>query len=249
MQKRKVIGVIPARYGSKRFPGKALTTIAGKTLLARTFENAHKAKIFDELYVATDDERIFNHAKELGAHVVMTPEKCPTGSDRVCEALKESDLPPDTVIVNLQGDVPLLEKEVMQAVVDQLLQDPAEVMATAAVKIKTEEEAVLPSIVKCVLDKTSHALYFSRCLIPHSRYGGYHPEVTYYHHLGIYAFTYDFLKTYSALNPTPLQQNEDLEQLKAMEHGYKIKVALVESSSFGVDRPEDVEKVERLICP
>ncbi|MCB1148631.1 MAG: 3-deoxy-manno-octulosonate cytidylyltransferase [Chlamydiia bacterium] len=248
MSKRKVIAVIPARYASTRFPGKALATIAGKSLLQRTFENARAAALFDEICVATDDKRIFKHAEELGALALMTPSECPTGTDRVFAALQDQEIAPDTIIINLQGDVPLLEKGVMEAVIAAMLDSPLEVMATAAVKIKNEEEALLPSIVKCVLDKSSHALYFSRSLIPHSRYGGYNPDVTYYHHLGIYAFTYEFLKIYSALEPTPLQLTEDLEQLKAMEHGYKIKVAIVESSSFGVDRPEDVEKVERLLC-
>lgn len=177
----------------------------------------------------------------------MTSIDCPTGTDRVVEALQQLHFTRNSIIVNIQGDAPLLESQVVHEVIELLRRDEHEMMATAAFPIMSEEEARDPHVVKCILDKTNHALYFSRGLIPHSGETGYNPSVQYYHHLGLYAYRYEFLNQFVSLEPTPLQLAEDLEQLKALEHGFSIKVAIVESRSFGVDRPEDIKRVEKVL--
>jgi len=242
-----IIGIIPARYGSRRFPGKPLAQIAGKSLIQRTYENAVRSDRFDHLIVATDDQRIFDHVQQFDGEVIMTSADCPTGTDRVVEALRQLKFTPDSIIVNIQGDAPLLEASVVYEVIELLRQDEQEVMATAVFPITSEQEARDPHVVKCILDKTKHALYFSRGLIPYCGEDGYSASAEYYHHLGLYAYRYEFLHTFVGLESTPLQLAEDLEQLKALEHGYAIKVAVVESQSFGVDRPEDIKRVEKVL--
>jgi len=243
------VAIIPARYSSKRFPGKMLAPILGKSLLQRTYENAKRSPLLDSIIIATDDHRIFEHAKDFGAEVVMTSIDCPTGTDRLAEAYKKyySHLPIN-IIVNIQGDEPCLDPETLNAVIKALASSPKASMSTAVVKIANEKDAKNPSFVKCVFDSSHHAIYFSRALIPSNQSGTYNPNYTYYGHLGIYAYRPDFLLTYSSLKTSPLQIAEDLEQLKALEQGYKIKVAIVESHSTGVDLPEDIKKVEGLLC-
>lgn len=242
---KKVIGIIPARYDSTRFPGKPLVSIMGKPLIQRTWENAKKCTAFDDLIIATDDARIKDVAEAFGAKVVMTSPDHHTGTDRLAEVAKDI---PAHIVVNIQGDEPCLETKVMESVVEALQSDAGSVMSTAAIPITSEEMARNPSVVKCVLDKSGHALYFSRGLIPHTRDQKYHKEIQYYHHLGIYGFRKEFLLHYNKLEKTPLQMIEDLEQLKVLEHGYRIKVAIVNSKSIGVDTPEDIKKVEELLC-
>lgn len=245
MTKPQVVGIIPARYGSKRFPGKPLALINDKSLIRHTYENAQKCSLFDHLVVATDDQRIFDHVTKFQGEVVMTSVHCPTGTERVVEALDQLEMPDDAIVVNIQGDIPLLEPEVIEKVVSLLQDDDQIVMATAAIPITSKIEAFDPHIVKCVLDKTDHALYFSRGLIP---CGDFRDDVKYYHHLGIYAYRNAFVRHYALLDSTPLQRAEDLEQLKALEHGFRIKVAIVKSASFGVDRPQDIKRVEEILC-
>ncbi len=240
----RVIGIIPARYGSSRFPGKPLAKINGKTLIQRTYENAGRCSLIGDIYVATDDARIAEHVESFGARAIMTSPLCPTGTERVVEALKGMDLPEDAIILNIQGDTPLLETYIFEEVIEALRNNPLDVMATAACPIVNEEEAKDPNIVKCVLDKSLHAMYFSRSTIPYPA----KETCRCFHHLGIYAYRYEFICHYATLSPTPLQKAEDLEQLKILEHGFRIKVALVKSSSFGVDRPEDIRKIQQYIC-
>jgi 3-deoxy-manno-octulosonate cytidylyltransferase (CMP-KDO synthetase) len=179
----------------------------------------------------------------------MTSNNCPTGSDRIVEMLKNNSQFDDfDIIINIQGDEPCIEPEVISEVINTLEIDNKLEMSSACMKITTEEEAFDPSIVKCVFDKSQHALYFSRQLIPAGKLSGYKPDHTYYRHLGIYAFKRSFLWVYANLSETPLQKAEDLEQLKVLEHGFKIKLAIVNSISFGVDNPEDIKKVETLLC-
>lgn len=243
-----IIGIIPARYGSTRFPGKPLVTISGKTLLQRTFESAKLSSI-NQLIIATDDQRIFDHVQAFGGHAVMTSVDCPTGTDRLAEVLK---LHPEwmeaAVIVNIQGDEPCIDPLTIDRVAQMLIQDPNAHMATAVVRLESEEEAKSSSIVKCVMDQQQNALYFSRSLIPGNKSNVFVEKVPYYRHLGIYAYRPSFLLTYQSLLPTPLQMAEDLEQLKVLEHGYRIKVAIVDHVSIGVDTPEDIYKVEQWIC-
>jgi 3-deoxy-manno-octulosonate cytidylyltransferase (CMP-KDO synthetase) len=248
-QAQKVVGVIPARYASTRFPGKPLANIMGKTLIQRTYENALRCSHLDALVVATDDRRIYDHVVEFGGTVVMTPE-CPTGTDRIAYVVAhESHLQQAEIVVNVQGDEPCLDPNVTQRIIEVLQKDPDAAMSTAVVVLDSDEEAANPGDVKCVLDLNGNVLYFSRALIP----GGFSLDfrknhTVYYKHLGIYAYRREFLLKYPHLPPTPLQLAENLEQLKVLEHGYKIKTAVVDSVSIGVNTPEEIKKVEQVLC-
>jgi len=245
----KIIGIIPARYGSTRFPGKPLAKIQGKTLIQRTYENARKCQSLDELAVATDDQSIYDHVTSFGGKAIMTSPECPTGSDRLVAAIENTPgFQEAAIVVNIQGDEPCLEPQVIDQVINALQNDSEAVMSTAIVKLTSEEEVLNPSVIKCVIDLKGHALYFSRALIPAGKTLKFRREANYYKHLGIYAYRREFLMHYAELSPTPLQLAEDLEQLKVLEHGYRIKTALVESSSIGVDHPEDIKKIEQLLC-
>lgn len=242
------IALIPCRYGSSRFPGKALALIAGKSLIQRTYENASSCKALKDVIVATDDKRIQEHVASFGGKVVMTPIDCATGTDRLVHVLKNTDLCKDSdILLNIQGDEPFLEHSTISSVIELLEQDPEAVMGTAACPLKSLEEAKRPSIVKCVLDTKGNALYFSRALIPHGKTQESQKTTPLYRHLGIYSFRKDFLEKYGDLEPTPLQQAEDLEQLKVLEHAYRIKVTIVQDAFIGVDTPEDIHKVEQLL--
>ena len=243
---QKIIGIIPARYGSTRFPGKILAPIAGKTLIQRTYENASQNSILQQLIIATDDDRIYDHVETFGAKAVMTSITCPTGTDRLVEAVKHSlNLAGADIIVNIQGDEPCLDPQIITQIVTLLINDPEAVMSTAAIQIHSEEEAHNPSAVKCVIDSQQNALYFSRALIPAGHSGRMLPNTAYYRHIGIYAYRAHFLLKYADLPKTPSQLAEDLEQLKVIEHGFRIKVAIVDSFSIGVDTPKDIQKVEQ----
>ena len=243
----KVIGIIPARYGSTRLPGKPLLKIAGKSLIQRTYENAKQCKSLDQVIVATDDVRIADHVLGFDGEVVMTSPACATGTDRIVEALTQGNLSKAEIVINIQGDEPALEIAVIEKVIAILKADKEAVVSTAVVKLESAEDAVNPSVVKCVIDQEGHALYFSRSLIPGGKTGVWRPEITYYKHLGIYGYRTAFLQEYSQLEQTPLQIAEDLEQLKILENGYKIAVAVVNSNAIGVDTPEDIKKIEKYL--
>ena len=246
----KILGIIPARFASTRFPGKPLASILGKTLLQHTFENAEKISILDKLLIATDDKRIFDHALEFGGHPIMTSSSCLTGTDRLAEVLIKYPEWLKTVeaVVNIQGDEPCVNPQAIEQAVQTLLNDPSAQMATLIAPLKSEEEALDPSIVKCVKDQSNNALYFSRSLIPSNKKQTFNPNETYYRHIGLYVYRPSFLLHYQTLPPTPLQLTEDLEQLKVQEHGFKIKVTITEQPSIGVDTPEDLNKIEQWIC-
>lgn len=246
MKNLKILGMIPARFQSRRFPGKLLAEILGKSLLQRTYENARRSKRLDDLVIATDDERILNHAKSFGAKVLLTSSQCLTGTDRLAEAIKKYPFESE-IIVNIQGDEPCLNPEVIDRIVDLLVTQSEAAVTTAVVKINDEESILNPSVVKCVFDQKGKALYFSRSPIPYVR-GGDVSTGVYYRHLGIYAYRKGFLLQYSALAPTPLQKMEDLEQLKVLETGFPIYISVVQDEGIGVDNPEDVQKVEALLC-
>eukprot|EP00753_Platysulcus_tardus_P008648 PLAT1615.2.p1 GENE.PLAT1615.2~~PLAT1615.2.p1 ORF type:complete len:280 (-),score=116.50 PLAT1615.2:777-1616(-) len=248
-----VLGVIPARYASSRFPGKPLALLGGMPVIQRTWLAAKAASLLDEVVVATDDERIFDCVRGFGGQVVMTREDCPTGTDRVGEALellKEEALGAALarewdVVVNIQGDEPMVEPAAIDAVVRVLNESEDAVMGTLAAPLTDEALARSASVVKTVLDSEGYALYFSRGLIPSSKTGDFCPEKhTYLRHIGLYSFRSAFLPRYCALQPTPLQLAEDLEQLKVLENGLRIKVAIVEDSSHGVDTPEQLAALE-----
>jgi len=240
----RVIGIIPARYGSTRFPGKPLALILGKTLIERTYIQAKKCSLLDAVVIATDDQRIFDCAKGFGADVVMTSPSCLNGTERLWDAVKNnSELLSADIYVNIQGDEPTVEPETIAALVRALKENPNECMATLVTRLTDPEKIASPSICKCVFNTAGHALYFSRSPIPFQM-----TSSNVYKHIGLYAYRSDFLKTYVTLQNTPLQIAEDLEQLKVLEHGYKIIVSEVGSDALDVNTQEDIQKVEDYLC-
>ena len=251
MNANRIIGIIPARYGSSRFPGKMLATIAGKPLIQHTWEKAKGFACIDDLVVATDDQRIYDCIDQLGGQVVMTSVSCPSGTDRLAEVVRDHPRFRETdIIVNIQGDDPFINEATIQHAASHLLADKEAVMGTAVCPLTCPSLAADPSVVKCVLDLQGNALYFSRSLIP----GGHSlqalPSHTYYHHIGLYLFRPDFLLKYGTLPPTPLQLAEDLEQLKVIEHGYRIRAAVVPPlNGVHINTQEDLIKAEAYLCP
>ncbi|ESR65130.1 3-deoxy-manno-octulosonate cytidylyltransferase [Citrus sinensis] len=238
----RVVGIIPARFASSRFEGKPLVNILGKPMIQRTWERSKLATTLDHLVVATDDEKIAECCQQFGADVIMTSESCRNGTERCNEALQKLEKKYD-IVVNIQGDEPLIEPEIIDGVVKALQAAPDAVFSTAVTSLKPED-AFDPNRVKCVVDNHGYAIYFSRGLIPYNKSGKVNPQFPYLLHLGIQSYDSNFLKIYPGLHPTPLQLEEDLEQLKVLENGYKMKVIKVDHEAHGVDAPEDVEKIE-----
>lgn len=239
------IGVIPARYGSTRFPGKPLKLIHNKPLLQWVIEAAKKARTLDDVWVATDHEEIQALAQKLGVKAVMTPVDCVSGSDRVYAAVKEQAV---DVVVNIQGDEPLITGQLLDQLVSPLLEDTALPMATLGRPLRPGDLESL-NTAKIVLNEKSDALYFSRLPIPYSRGGANAAagEAACLKHIGLYAFRKTFLARFCELGPTALELAEGLEQLRALYLGARIRVVKVEHESWGVDTPEDVAKVEALL--
>jgi 3-deoxy-manno-octulosonate cytidylyltransferase (CMP-KDO synthetase) len=236
----RALGVIPARYASSRFPGKPLTPIAGRPMIQHVYEGALAARSLDALLVATDDPRIARACASFGAEVVLTRNDHPSGTHRVEEAVSKRD---EDVVVNIQGDEPLIEGFVIDAAVEALHNDPEASISTVvhAIKPGAEED---PHRVKVALDTQGRALYFSRSPIPYRRADATAP-LTRWQHVGLYAYRRDFLETFVKLEATPAEAAEGLEQLRALEHGYAIRCAVIEGwSSIPVDVPEDVARVE-----
>lgn len=244
-----IAGIIPARYGSTRFPGKPLVDIMGKTLIQRTYENALSCPLLDRLIVATDDIRIFNHVKDFGGEAAMTPEECPTGSDRLAYVVSQDpSLQAAEMIINIQGDEPCLPRDSIEILVKTLRANPQAVVSTLASRIETLSEAESRHVVKCVIDTKGRALYFSRALIPAGLEESFDQGCCHYKHIGLYAFRPNFLLDYAKLPMTPLQTAENLEQLKILEHGYQIAVGIAATSSVDVNIPADLKKVEQRLC-
>lgn len=234
----RAVGVIPARYPASRFPGKPLAAICGLPMVQRVYEGARRAKSLREVLVATDDERIADCCRSFGAPVVMTATHHPTGTDRLAEVAAGLD---DDIVVNIQGDEPLIEGFVVDAAVQALLETPEAAMSTLVHEAEPNALAD-PNRVKVVMDRAGFALYFSRSPIPHRRPGGRPARI--WQHVGLYAYRRDFLLRYVELPPTEAEQSEALEQLRALEHGYRIRCGVVEGwKSVPVDTPEDVERV------
>lgn len=248
MFKNEIVGIIPARYESTRFPGKPLAKIKGKTLIQHTYENAKKCPSLKKIIIATDDQRIYEHAISFGAPCIMTPKNCVNGTERIAKTLELSpELAKADIIINIQGDEPCLSTHAITKLVDLLKNDPKVHMATAVVPILDREELLDPSIVKCVFNQKQEALYFSRSPVPYFNPSSHQP-ISGYAHLGLYGYQRNFLLQYASMPNTPLQEQESLEQLKVLEHGFTIKVAIVEDRSLGVDTPEDIQKVEKYLC-
>jgi 3-deoxy-manno-octulosonate cytidylyltransferase (CMP-KDO synthetase) len=233
--------IIPARYGASRFPGKLLADLAGKPLICHVAERALEARGVDVVAVATDDARIAAAAERCGARAVLTAE-ARTGTDRVAQAARRLAPRPE-IVVNLQGDEPLIEPQAIEALLAAMA-DPAVEMATLARPL-AEGELERPQVVKVVCDASGHALYFSRAAIPHRRAGGASPLAR--AHVGIYGFREPFLQQFAAMEPGSLEAEESLEQLRALERGHRIRVVETTYGGFGVDTPEDLERARSLL--
>lgn len=242
----KTYGIIPSRFGSSRFPGKPLAILAGKPLVAWVVEAAKKAKSLDEVLVATDDERIAAAVESNGGRAVMTPSELPSGTDRI--ACAAGDFADDDILVNIQGDEPLIDPALVDELVAKLKTDARWSMATAVTPIKTAQDLAAKTVVKVVLDRDGGALYFSRAPIPCDR--DRESDLSsglYVRHLGIYAYRGEFLRRYIAEPPCELEKTEKLEQLRALWMGAKIAVVQTNDEGVGVDTPEDAVRVERIL--
>ena len=244
--------LIPARYASTRLPGKPLLDIAGKPMVVRVAERA-KSSGAARVVIATDDQRIIDAAAKYGIEAVMTREDHPTGSDRLAEAAAALGLDDETIVVNAQGDEPLLEPGLIREVAELLSAHPDAAIATACHAIDDQAEAFNPNVVKVVLDRAGYALYFSRATIPWARdafAGGSReipPKMPLNRHYGLYAYRVSFLLRYPALPPAPIERFEALEQLRALWHGYRIVVTVTRGTPApGVDTAEDLERVRGL---
>lgn len=237
----KVIGIIPARYGSSRLEGKPLKDICGKPMIERVYEQACQAKMLSKVIVATDDERIYRVVKSFGGEVAMTSREHKTGSDRVAEVAYNEEC---DAVVNIQGDEPLILPQIIDEITEVLMENEV-VMATGAYQITDSNMFADPNVVKVVSDQKSNALYFSRSMIPFPR----NPEMLQvYEHIGIYAYKKDFLLKYIQLDNTPLSSIESLEQLKVLENDYKIRLVKTkyEYNALSVDTQDDLEKVRQI---
>ena len=238
---QRILGVIPARYSSSRFPGKALVSIAGKTMLQHVWERTSQARYLTDVVIATDDERIRDAAEAFRARVVMTRADHVSGTDRVAEAASASQA---QIAVNVQGDEPMIDPAAIDAAVLGLLDDEAGDTPMGTIKKRIERSVDIqdPNVVKVVTDARGNALYFSRCPIPFAR----DEQAVHFKHIGLYVYRRDFLLSYPDLPIGPLERAERLEQLRALENGYKIRVVETEYESLGVDTPEDWRQVTEL---
>lgn len=235
-----IVAVIPARYQSSRFPGKPLAMIAGKPMIQRVYEQVLQVTSIDKVIVATDDERIYNAVQQFNGTAIMTG-KCSCGTERVYEAIRND---PCDIVINVQGDEPLIKPEMINDLADALSDDGV-VMATLCKEITRDADISNPNIVKVVCDHNDNALYFSRCSIPFNR--DKRSDVKTYKHIGIYGYKKEFLKEYIRMGKTPLEMAENLEQLRVLENGCKIKVKETRYDSIGVDTPEDIVKIEKIL--
>lgn len=236
-----VIGIIPARYHSTRFEGKVLKDLLGKSVIQHVWDNARRASTLEDLIVATDDERIESAVLRFGGKVVLTAKEHKSGTDRLREVVNPIDV---KVVVNIQADEPLLHPSMIDDIVKPLLEDKTIDMATLKKAITDSEELTNPNVVKVVTDKNDYALYFSRSLIPYPRVK---KDARFFKHVGLYAFTKDFLFTFTNLPSSSLENIEGLEQLRILENGYKIKVIETQFDTIGIDTPEDLERAKEIL--
>lgn len=245
----KIIAVIPARFGSTRFPGKPLVELKGKKIIQWVVEGARTSSLVQAVYVATDDQRIADFCKTINVEVLMTRSDCPTGTDRIYEATKNLDF---DCVLNIQGDEPLISKEYIDPLAQAFLQDPSLQMATLAHPLKAEDLDNL-NAVKVITNKNQEAIYFSRFPIPYSREKFQENKTTDFaqmpamKHIGLYGYSKQFLKTFCTAPMAALEKHESLEQLRALYLGVRIKVLPVAKPTYGVDTPEDLQKLEALL--
>lgn len=240
-----IVCIIPSRYESSRFPGKPLADLCGRPMLQHVYERVQRARDLSFAAVATDDERIYRAVTAFGGRAVMTAASHRSGTDRIAEAVASLHLPDDAIVVNIQGDQPLFEPTQVDEVVAPLLADPSIPMSTLIYRIVRPEEITHPNAVKVVCDADGFALYFSRATIPFVRDPGQRTD--YYKHHGIYAYRRHFLRTFTALPAGLLEGLEALEQLRALEYGYRIRAVVTPYDSVEVDTPAELERVRRLL--
>lgn len=237
---QKIIGVIPARYASTRFPGKPLHKICNKPMIQWVWEAASKSGSLQDVIVATDDERIYDCVQAFGGHAVMTGE-CSCGTERVYEVVKDTDC---DIVINIQGDEPLIKPTVIDALADGFIDSDVQ-MATMKRKIVDPGEIENPNVVKVISDINQNAIYFSRYAIPYQRNKNMGTE--YWAHIGIYAYRKAFLEQYVSLKQSSLEQAEQLEQLRVLENGYSIRVLETDYVGYGIDTPEDAVEMEKFV--
>ena len=239
----KIIAVIPARYQASRFPGKLMQILGDKTVIATTYQNVVETGLFDDVFVATDSEIIFEEIKKNGGNAVMTGEH-ETGSDRIAEAVRDIDC---DIVVNVQGDEPFLKTEPLKQLISVFNDDFEEKISLASLKIKLKntEEIENPNNVKVITDNDGFALYFSRSVIPYPR--EIHPDVAYFKHIGVYAFRKNALLNFAQLPMKPLEISEKIECIRYLEYGMKIKMIETDFVGVGIDVPEDLEKARAIL--
>lgn len=239
----KIIAIIPSRYGSSRFPGKPLAPISGKPMIQWVYENVKKVSFLDAVYVATDDPRIFDSVEAFGGNALMTSDKHTCGTDRLAECVEILKLENEDLVLNIQGDEPLIKAEMIQDLYSCF--DNKDVyMGTLKKLIEVDDELNNPNVVKVVNDVNDYAIYFSRYCLPYEREI---KKASHYKHIGVYGYKTWFLKKYSKMKKTPLEISESLEQLRVLENGYKIRVRETKYQTVGVDTPEQLQEVERII--
>lgn len=241
----KVTAIIPSRFESKRFPGKPLVMIQGKTMIRRVYEQAAKSDIIDSVCVATDSDRIFAEVESFGGKVVMTSGVCRSGTDRVAEAAESLGLAKHDVIVNIQGDQPVLDPGCLNDLVAPFFKIPDLKMSTLAFEMEDGQEIADPNNVKVVFGADGYALYFSRAKIPYDRDDA--KGFPYHKHLGIYAYSYTFLQEYRKMERSTLESIESLEQLRVLENGHRIMVSVTGYDSPSIDDSADVKKIEEVL--
>jgi len=235
------IGIIPARYNATRFEGKVLADLLGKPVVQHVWEKACRASTLSDLIIASDDQRVIEAVHNFGGKAILTSVNQPSGTDRLAEVVNPIDV---KIIVNIQGDEPLLHPTMIDELVRTMQEDESISMATVIKKIEQNEELMNPNVVKVVIDRFNNALYFSRSPIPFEKG---EPSKIFYKHLGIYAYTKDFLFTFTNLPKSNLEKAESLEQLRALENNYKIKTIETKFDTVGIDTPDDLEKARELL--
>lgn len=242
-----IVGIIPARFASTRLMGKPLADIGGKPMIQHTWQSAKKSRLLDKVVIAVDDDRLYKVAKDFGADVFMTPKETASGSDRI--ALVARELSDATIIVNIQGDEPFIKGKMIDEAIEPLLFDRKVNISTLAKRIKSVDEMKAPSVVKVVFDYNNFALYFSRSPIPFVRDARTNLErielAEMYKHIGLYVYRKESLLKFTTLKQTDLEQIEKLEQLRLLEHGFKIKIVVTENESLSVDTQKDLETARK----
>ncbi|EPH13742.1 3-deoxy-manno-octulosonate cytidylyltransferase [Myroides odoratimimus CCUG 12700] len=241
----KVIAVIPARYASTRFPAKLMEDLAGKTIIRRTYEATLATGLFDDVFVATDSELIYNEIIHYGGKAVMSIKEHESGSDRIAEAVKDIEA---DIVINVQGDEPFVSKENLEKLIDIFQRDETKQVDLASLMTPIDEWTTIenPNNVKVVVDDTNTALYFSRSVIPYPR--DKEVKVQYYQHIGVYAFRKEALLEFTTLPMKFLEASEKLEQLRYLEYGKRIKMAITKHLGIGIDTPEDLERAKQIIA-